>query len=110
MTNMIFDLGMMVYDTNSNNPIMVSAGADKMSKINEPDGAGRSKASLEELYQQAIESQFPKQKDQAATNTKLLEKMTDFKDEKVDRMLREKQEYQEQAKRDAERAKKIEQK
>lgn len=50
MTNMIFDLGMMVYDTNSNNPIMVSAGADKMSKINEPDGAGRSKASLEELY------------------------------------------------------------
>jgi hypothetical protein len=36
--------------------------------------------------------------------------MADFKDEKVDRMLREKQEFQEQAKREAERAKKIEQK
>ena len=50
MNNLIFDIDANVYDTNSNNPIMVTAGADKMSKINEPDGAGRSKASLEELY------------------------------------------------------------
>ncbi len=34
--------------------------------------------------------------------------MSEFKDEKVDRMLREKMEYLEQAKREVERAKKIE--
>lgn len=60
MTSLIFDLGAVVYDTNSNNPIMVTSGADKLSKINEPDGAGRSKASLEELYQQQVEAKFPK--------------------------------------------------
>jgi hypothetical protein len=36
--------------------------------------------------------------------------MSEFKDEKVDRMLREKMEYLEQVKREVERAKKLEQK
>jgi hypothetical protein len=36
--------------------------------------------------------------------------MSEFKDEKVDRMLREKMEYMEQAKREVDRAKKIESK
>jgi hypothetical protein len=45
-------------DTNSNNPIQVVSGLDKLSKINEPDGAGRSKASLEELYLQQVEANF----------------------------------------------------
>lgn len=36
--------------------------------------------------------------------------MSEFKDEKVDRMLREKLEYLEQVKREVERAKKLEQK
>ena len=45
-------------DINSNNPITVPSGSDRLSKINEPDGAGRSKASLQELYQQSIENTF----------------------------------------------------
>ena len=45
-------------DVNSNNCICVPSGIDKLAKINEPDGAGRSRASLEELYQQSIENNF----------------------------------------------------
>jgi hypothetical protein len=58
LTNVIFEVAGSSIDTNSNNPIQVAAGLDRMSKINEPDGAGRSKASLEELYQQSIEANF----------------------------------------------------
>jgi hypothetical protein len=60
MNNLIFDMGTPAIDTNSNNPIYSTAGADRISKINEPDGVGRSKASLEELYQQQVEASFPK--------------------------------------------------
>jgi len=51
LSNLIFEAQGLL-DINSNNPISVPSGLDKLAKINEPDGAGRSKASLEELYQQ----------------------------------------------------------
>lgn len=49
LTNLIFETQGLL-DLNSNNAISVPSGLDKLAKINEPDGAGRSKASLEELY------------------------------------------------------------
>ena len=58
LSNLIYEGDATTIDTNSNNPIQITSGADRLSKINEPDGAGRSKASLEELYQQAIETNF----------------------------------------------------
>lgn len=57
LTNLIFEASGLI-DINSNNAISICSGLDKLAKINEPDGAGRSKASLQELYQQSIESNF----------------------------------------------------
>jgi len=93
MTNLLFDVDAKTCETNPNNPIQICCGNDRLAKINEPDGAGRSKASLEELYQLSIEALFQKTADPVQAKAKLLEKMSEFKDEKVDRMLREKQEY-----------------
>jgi hypothetical protein len=57
LTNVVFEAQGLI-DMNSNNAISIPSGLDKLAKINEPDGAGRSKASLEELYQQSIEANF----------------------------------------------------
>ena len=47
LSNVIFEVNTQgTVDTNSNNAITVPSGLDRLSKINEPDGAGRSKASL----------------------------------------------------------------
>jgi hypothetical protein len=48
-------------DTNANSCLNIPSGADRISKINEPDGAGYSRASLDELYQQAVENNFTKE-------------------------------------------------
>jgi len=48
-------------DTNANSCLNIPSSTDKVSKINEPDGAGYSRASLEELYQQAVENNFTKE-------------------------------------------------
>lgn len=59
LLNVIFEVNAQGnMDINSNNPITVPSGSDRLSKINEPDGSGRSKASLQELYQQSIENTF----------------------------------------------------
>jgi hypothetical protein len=45
-------------DMNHNNPMNCPASRDSLSKIDEPEGAQRSRASLDQLWQEACERDF----------------------------------------------------
>ena len=97
-------------EKNPNQPIHVPSGQDSFSQIGEPDGANkRSKVSFEQLWQEIIESQFPKAQDQDGDRTtRFLQSMAKYADEKVDNMRRQKDEELEQYRRDIERQKRFE--
>ena len=76
-------------ETNPNNPLNVQAGQDKFSKIDEPDGAAHSRASLEELWQAVVEKNFQKVADAQNVNLgKFMQSMQKYSDERVDNMRR----------------------
>ncbi len=51
---------------NHNNPINCPSGKDALNKIDEPEGAQRSRASLDSIWQEVIERSFEKIPEQSA--------------------------------------------
>jgi dynein light intermediate chain 2, cytosolic len=93
-------------DRDPNNLLSISAGADTLSSIGEPEGAGmRKNVAFEKLWQELVETQVPKIATVALKDpTAVLGDMRRFAEDKVDSMRTQKDEELEQYKKEIERA------
>lgn len=86
------------FEVNPANAISVRAGADNLSRIDEPEGAGQRRgASIESMWQEIVERVFQRVQEQSAAQAqKVLAGLSKFTEDKVDQMRRQKDDELEQ--------------
>ena len=87
LTRYVFDSSLQTkVERDPNQPLNIYAGSDNYLLIGEPDGAGMrgAKVSFEKLWQDVVESQFPKSSKEQNATEKVLGDMKRWAEDKVD--------------------------